>query len=197
MLPSEQELARALGVSQGTARKALDSLTSEGVLVRRQGRGTFVAEFEESRILFQFFRLAPDVGERLFPNSRVLKRSSVAASPAERAALRLEQGAHVWRIERVRNFKDEPILTETLSLSVARFPKLEAFAGEFPTTSTGSTQPSTAFRSPAAPSASRRLGQTRTTPENSAAPRERRSSSSCAQRLTTPTNRPSSASPTA
>ena len=128
MLPSEQELARALGVSQGTARKALDSLTSEGVLVRRQGRGTFVAEFEESRILFQFFRLAPDAGERLFPNSRVLKRSSVVANPAERAALRLEQGAHVWRIERVRNFKDEPILTETLSLSVARFPKLEAFA---------------------------------------------------------------------
>ena len=127
MLPSEQELARTLGVSQGTARKALDALTSEGILVRRQGRGTFVAEFEESRILFQFFRLAPDVGERLFPNSRVLDRLSVVAGPAERAALDLERGTHVWRIERVRNFKDEPILTETLSLPVARFPKLGEF----------------------------------------------------------------------
>ena len=131
MLPSEQELARTLGVSQGTARKALDALTSEGILVRRQGRGTFVAEFEESRILFQFFRLAPDIGERLFPNSRVLKRSSTTASPAERAALNLGRGAEVWRIERVRNFGEEPILTETLSLPVARFPKLGQF-GEIP-----------------------------------------------------------------
>ncbi len=127
MLPSEQELARTLGVSQGTARKALDFLTSEGILTRRQGRGTFVAEFEESRILFQFFRLAPDVGERLFPNSRVLNRSSAVASPTERAALDLERGAEVWHIERVRKFKEEPILTETLSLPLARFPKLGEF----------------------------------------------------------------------
>jgi len=128
MLPSEQELARTLGVSQGTARKALDSLTSEGILVRRQGRGTFVAEFEESRILFQFFRLAPDVGERLFPNSSVLRRSSATAGPGERAALDLTAGAKVWRIERVRYFGEEAILTETLSLPVARFPKLGQLA---------------------------------------------------------------------
>ena len=98
-------------------------------------------------------------------------------------------------IERVRNFKDEPILTETLSLSVARFPELEAFA-KFPTTSTGSTQPSTAFRSPSAPSASRRSGQ----PPRSPGTRLRRGNAApphLAQRFTTPTNRPSSASPIA
>lgn len=124
MLPSEQELARTLGVSQGTVRKALDALTSEGILVRRQGRGTFVAEFEESRILFQFFRLAPDAGDRLFPNSVVLNRTSGSASAVERAALGLRPGAKVWRIERVRYFDKDPILTETITLPVAQFPKL-------------------------------------------------------------------------
>lgn len=131
MLPSEQELARMLGVSQGTVRKALDALTADGVLVRRQGRGTFVAEFEESRILFQFFRLAPDSGERFFPVSTVLKRSSGAADESERAALGLEKKAKVWRIDRVRFHGTEPILTETLSLPVERFPKLGEL-GEIP-----------------------------------------------------------------
>ena len=72
-LPSEFELADELKVSQGTVRKALDAMTAANLLVRRQGRGTFVAEPEESRILFQFFHLKPDSGEVTFPQSAVLK----------------------------------------------------------------------------------------------------------------------------
>jgi GntR family transcriptional regulator len=121
-LPSEQELARELGVSQGTVRKALDSLTADHVLVRRQGRGTFVAEFEESRILFQFFRLYPDSGDRLFPTSRVLSRSTDRAAARERAALALDVGAKVLRIERVRFHDGRPMLRETISLPAERFP---------------------------------------------------------------------------
>jgi GntR family transcriptional regulator len=121
-LPSEQELARELGVSQGTARKALDSLTADHILVRRQGRGTFVAEFEESRILFQFFRLYPDSGERLFPTSRVLARTTDRATARERSMLGLEAGAKVLRVERVRYHSEEPILREIISLAADRFP---------------------------------------------------------------------------
>jgi GntR family transcriptional regulator len=68
LLPSEIELARQLSVSQGTVRKALDSMTADNLVIRRQGRGTYVAEPEESRILFQFFRLTPDNGaKQAFP----------------------------------------------------------------------------------------------------------------------------------
>ena len=42
VLPSEMEIAADLGVSQGTARKALDEMESENLVVRHQGRGTFV-----------------------------------------------------------------------------------------------------------------------------------------------------------
>lgn len=121
-LPSEQELARELGVSQGTVRKALDAMTAERILVRKQGRGTFVAEFEESRILFQFFRLYPDQGERLFPVSRVLRVAKDTANSAEAAALGIEHGSEVWRLFRVRFHGDEPMLRESISLPVGRFP---------------------------------------------------------------------------
>ena len=56
VLPSEFAIAAELGVSQGTVRKALDDMTAEGLVVRKQGRGTFVAEAEDKSILF---RLAP------------------------------------------------------------------------------------------------------------------------------------------
>lgn len=121
MLPSEQELARELGVSQGTVRKALDAMTAERILVRRQGRGTFVAEYEESRILFQFFRLYPDSGERLFPVSKVLDVRSAAPSEEEREALELEPKAEVWRISRLRYHGSELVMREILSLPVAQF----------------------------------------------------------------------------
>jgi len=124
MLPSEQELARELGVSQGTVRKALDAMTAERILVRRQGRGTFVAEYEESRILFQFFRLYPDVGERLFPVSKVLGLSFASPNDREREALDLDAQSTVWRISRLRYHGSELIMRETLSLPKMQFADL-------------------------------------------------------------------------
>src|SRR5574339_1053152 len=62
-IPSETELAARFKVSQGTVRKAIDELAAENLVVRRQGKGTFVAQHDERRILFQFFKLAPDRGE--------------------------------------------------------------------------------------------------------------------------------------
>ncbi|HVW58164.1 MAG TPA: GntR family transcriptional regulator [Rhizobiaceae bacterium] len=122
MLPSEQELARELGVSQGTVRKALDAMTAESILVRRQGRGTFVPELEEGRIMFQFFRLYPDKGERLFPVSKVLSSQLARSAMAEAAALDLKKGITVWRINRLRYHGERIMLRETISLSADRFP---------------------------------------------------------------------------
>src|SRR5260370_29399260 len=83
LLPSEPEIAAGLGVSPGTVRKALDEMSSESLLVRRQGRGTFVASHDEERILFQFFRMVSDGGERRFPESRTISLS--VANADERA----------------------------------------------------------------------------------------------------------------
>ena len=125
-LPSEVQLAGEIGVSQGTVRKALDELASENLVVRRQGRGTFVAEHDERRILFQFFKLVPDDGPRLFPDSRVLEVAVARADADERAALDLGAGARVIRIRRLRMIAGTPLILETLSLPQAVFPGLEA-----------------------------------------------------------------------
>ncbi len=126
-LPSEQELARQLSVSQGTVRKALDAMTAENLLVRRQGRGTFVAEPEDSRILFQFFRLAADDTDAadMFPDSKLLDWSQAEADGAQAKALSLSVGAPVWRIERIRLLLGKPVLTETITIPAAAFPGFE------------------------------------------------------------------------
>lgn len=128
MLPSEPALAAELGVSQGTVRKALDALTAENLLVRRQGRGTFVARHDERRILFQFFRLAPDQGERQFPESRVLAVTAAAANIRERARLALPAGARVIRIRRLRSMGSRASIAESIALPAALFPGLAARA---------------------------------------------------------------------
>lgn len=122
MIASEMELAREIGVSQGTIRKALDSMTAENLLVRRQGRGTYVAEPEESRILFRYFRLVPDTGERTFPSSEVLRLSRDQATAEECRALAIGSKSNVWRFERRRLISDKPLLVETISIPVSRFP---------------------------------------------------------------------------
>src|SRR3977135_3072543 len=62
-IPSEMELAARFKVSQGTVRKAIDELAAENLLVRRQGKGTFVATHAEEQVQFRFLRLMPDAGE--------------------------------------------------------------------------------------------------------------------------------------
>ncbi len=123
-LPSEMQLAAELGVSQGTVRKALDEMAAENLVVRRQGRGTFVARHDEDRILFQFFKLVPNEGPRHFPDSRVLSIGKAKASAAECGALSLARGSRVVRIRRVRLLAGLPLLVESLSLPDALFPGL-------------------------------------------------------------------------
>ncbi|MBB6306139.1 GntR family transcriptional regulator [Xanthobacter tagetidis] len=123
-LPSEMQLAAELRVSQGTVRKALDEMAAENLVVRRQGRGTFVARHDEDRILFQFFKLVSDDGVRRFPESRVLSIAKGKASEDEAQALALVRGARVIRIRRMRALDGVPILVEDLALPETLFPGL-------------------------------------------------------------------------
>ena len=84
LLPSEMKLAVEYHVSQGTVRKALDELTAENVVVRRQGRGTFVAEHDDHRALFHSGQYVPLEGrgpqrEHLFAFARIHDETSMVA----------------------------------------------------------------------------------------------------------------------
>lgn len=123
-LPSEIQLAGELGVSQGTVRKALDAMAAENLVVRRQGRGTFVTRHDEERIMFQFFKLVGDDGVRSFPQSTVLSLSQGKANAAERETLKLVKDARVIRIRRLRSIDRTPAIVENIALPEQMFPGL-------------------------------------------------------------------------
>lgn len=111
-LPSERDLAQALALSRVTVRKALAGLMEDGLLVRRRGAGTFLAE----RIVKPIARLSSfteDLGERgLHPRSEFIKRTRGTVTPEEAMALNLSPGALVVRLYRVRYSDDEPLAVE-------------------------------------------------------------------------------------
>ena len=85
-IPSEVELAARFGVSQGTVRKAIDEMAAENVLVRRQGKGTFVATHAEQETQYRFLRLMPDDGSPPALQRHLLECRRMRA-PAEVARL--------------------------------------------------------------------------------------------------------------
>jgi len=124
-LPSEPDIAADLGVSHGTVRKALDELAAENLVVRRHGKGTFVARHDEARILFQYFKLIPDTGERRFPDSRILGVEARDADPEAARVLDLRKGAKVVVLERVRSLAEQVCIVERIVLPKALFPGIE------------------------------------------------------------------------
>jgi len=112
-IPSEQDLALRFKVSQGTVRKAIDELATENLLIRRQGKGTFVATHAEHHVQYRFLKLFPDNGD---PNSegpaqrRIIdcKRSRATADIAK--GLDLRNSEPVLQVRRVLSFASKPTI---------------------------------------------------------------------------------------
>ncbi|MCG6872899.1 MAG: GntR family transcriptional regulator [Gammaproteobacteria bacterium] len=124
IIPSEMQLSRELGVSQGTVRKAITELVDKNVLKRKQGRGTFVANHDSQRALFHFFHIADNHGHKLLPDSTTLSCRRKTASRLEATRLQLAAGTTVVHIRRVRTFKGQPTMLETVTLPAKIFGSL-------------------------------------------------------------------------
>ena len=106
-LPNETTVARQLGVSVGTLRRAVDELVHEHVLVRRQGKGTFVAQHNSERFMFQFFHVEPRADPRFgevvqqveYPSVECVAFERDRANEQDASALRIKQGEAVIRFE--------------------------------------------------------------------------------------------------
>lgn len=124
-LPSEQALARELGVSQGTMRKVLEALTTEKLLERHQGKGTFIAENTQERALFRFFRMVRADGSRVTPDCGGETLKLRASRSVEQQQLDLRKGERVVEIRRIRLLEGKPAVRETIILPASLFPKIE------------------------------------------------------------------------
>ncbi len=121
-IPSEHDLARRFGVSQGTVRKAIEALAADNLVVRRQGKGTFVATHTEERAsMFRFLRIRRNDGEDEYPGSRLIDIRR-AKAPAEVARLlELKSGDGVIVLRRVLEYSGAPVVLDEIMLPAALF----------------------------------------------------------------------------
>jgi len=120
-LPSETEIAGAMGVSIGTLRRAVDELAAEHILVRRQGRGTFVATHNTDRFLFQFFHVEREDGLREAPQVDLVSFERVRAEDEPAVALQLRPGEPVIQIENRLRLQGSAVIYDRLTLPSALF----------------------------------------------------------------------------
>jgi len=125
-LPAERQIAADLAISRITVRKAIDGLVEEGLLVRRQGSGNFVA----SRIEKNFAKLtsfSEDMRSRgRTPRSVWLKRAEGLVTPEEALTLRLSPGTPVYRFHRLRYADETPMCLEFATIAASALPSLDA-----------------------------------------------------------------------
>ncbi len=125
-IPSETDLAGRFKVSQGTVRKAIDELAAENLLVRRQGKGTFVATHAEQTVQYRFLRLAPDDGEPAGAQRRFIDCRRLRAPLDVARALQLKSGDAVVQVRRVLSFRAQPVVLDDIWLPGQLFKGLTA-----------------------------------------------------------------------
>ena len=121
-IPAEVALAARFGVSQGTVRKAIGALAAENLLVRRQGKGTFVATHtEEPASSFRFLRIRRNDGRPEYPGSRLidLRRGKAGAEVAR--ALAIKQGDGIYILRRILDYASRPVVLDEITLPAALF----------------------------------------------------------------------------
>jgi len=126
MIPSEMELAARYKVSQGTVRKAIDSLASENILIRRQGKGTFVATHNEEGIKLRFLRLTSADGHKVQPNNELLTCGKSKADATISKMLAIKTGAALIEIKRLLTFADRPLIYDHIKVPALPFKGLNA-----------------------------------------------------------------------
>jgi GntR family transcriptional regulator len=128
-IPSEMDLAARFRVSQGTVRKAIDELAAENLVMRRQGKGTFVATHAEQHVQYRFLKLMPDTGDARVEGRaqrQVVDCRRVRASADVARALSLRSGDPVVQARRVLSFAGVPTILEDIWLPGQAFKGLTA-----------------------------------------------------------------------
>jgi GntR family transcriptional regulator len=122
-LPPERELSASLGVTRITLRQALHVLELRGLLVRRQGAGTFVAASKIDRAADRLFPFSKGVRSQGFmPGARLIMIEQRPASHIETVRLALAPGADIYYGHRLRTVNEEPVMLEQFAMPAEPFP---------------------------------------------------------------------------
>ena len=125
-LPPERDLAEELNVSRITVRKAIDGLVEEGLLIRKQGSGTFVTNRVEKNFA-KLTSFSEDMRARgRKPRSVWLDRAAGTVTPGESLTLRSSPGTPVYRFSRIRYADDAPMALEYATVLADCLPSVES-----------------------------------------------------------------------
>lgn len=124
-LPAEKSLASQYGISVGTLRKAVDELVSEGLLIRQQGRGTFVASHDRDRLLYYFFHIVRIGGRKdSYPVVTLNKFSRGRADAKAARLLQIDTGSPVFKLRNVQLLENQPLIVDDITVAQHNFPTL-------------------------------------------------------------------------
>ena len=125
-IPSEIELANTYDVSQGTVRKAIDDLSAESILVRRQGKGTYVATHNEENIQLRFLRLTSNFGLKEKLDNQLISFSKEKASNKLAKILNINPASIIISITRILTFNEKPLILDVIKIPAQSFRGLTA-----------------------------------------------------------------------
>lgn len=123
-IPPERALAERFGVSIGTLRKAIDELAAENILIRHQGRGTFVAMHDRNPHFFRYFRIVRQDGVKAYPETRLLQFRSAVASQEAAQRLGLAQDSRVFEFVNRLSLHGQPVVIDVITVPAPLFPGL-------------------------------------------------------------------------
>jgi GntR family transcriptional regulator len=124
-IPSETVLAQTFNVSIGTVRKAVDELVADNILVRQQGRGTFVGMHTEDRTLFYFFHITRKDGSKELPVHELLSFRKGKAETDEAQRLGVGRGTPTLRMQNALKLGGRPVIFDDIVVPAALFPRLD------------------------------------------------------------------------
>tara|TARA_B100000768_G_scaffold173394_1_gene182636 strand:- start:157 stop:864 length:708 start_codon:yes stop_codon:yes gene_type:complete len=125
-IPSEIELANIYDVSQGTVRKAIDDLSAESILVRRQGKGTYVATHNEENIQLRFLRLTSNFGLKEKLDNQLISFSKEKATNKLAKILNINPASTIINLKRILTFNEKPLILDVIKIPAQSFRGLTA-----------------------------------------------------------------------
>jgi GntR family transcriptional regulator len=125
-LPPERELSEKLGVNRMTLRRALRALEAQGLIVRKHGVGTYIAEPKIDRQMDAVFRFTRGMQNRGFtPGARLISLEQTFVDAAIARDLAVPVSSPAYRILRLRSINQEPVLLESYMIPARRFAGLD------------------------------------------------------------------------
>ena len=125
-IPSEIELANTYNVSQGTVRKAIDDLSAESILIRRQGKGTYVATHNEENIQLRFLRLTSNLGLKEKLDNQLVSFVKEKATNKLAKILNINPTSTIISLKRVLTFNGKPLILDVIKIPAQSFRGLTA-----------------------------------------------------------------------